>query len=79
MINESKVLKGSVSSNLNKLKLTKSAAERNCPTLNSQSWYICTGTINEDMLIVSEKDMVCATSDNHQKKVENHCKLYRNS
>ena len=76
MINESKVLKSSISSKLqlNKLKLTEKAAACHCPTLNSQSWFVCTGTINEDVLIVDEIDMICATSDHHHKKLEEHCR-----
>ena len=76
MINESKVLKGSNSSNLklNMLKLTEKAATCHCPTLNAETWFICTGTIHKDMFIVSEKDMMCATSDRHQKSLEKHCR-----
>ena len=75
MINESKVLKGSNSFNLqlSTLKLTEKAATCHCPTLNAETWFICTGTIHEDMFIVSEKDMICATSDHHQQRLEKHC------
>ena len=77
MINESKVLKGTNSTHLNLLKLTEGASACGCLTLKPQLWYICTGTIDENMLIVSENDMVYAASDHQEEKVERHCKLMK--
>ena len=77
MINESKVLKGSNSSHLNMLKLTEGALACGCLTLKPQLWYICTGTRKEDVLIVSEDDMVYAASEQYKDKVERHCKLMK--
>ena len=77
MINESKVLKGSNSSHLNSLKLTEGASACGCLTLKPHLWYICTGTRNEDMLIVSENDMVYVAPDHYEEKVEKHCKLMK--
>lgn len=77
MINESKVLKGSNSTHLNQLKLTEGASACGCLMVKPQLRYICTGTRKEDMLIVSENDMVYAVSDQQEDKVERHCKLMK--
>ena len=78
MINESKVLKGSNSTHLNLLKLTEGATACDCLTVKPQLWYICTGTRNKDMLIVSQNDMVYAATDQQGDKVEKHCKSMKN-
>ena len=78
MINSSQVIKGSNSTHLNMLKLTEEASACGCLTLESQLWYVCTGTRKEDMLIVSENDIIYAASDNrHQQKLERHCNLMK--
>ena len=77
VINESRVVKGSNSSHLTMLKLTEKASKCNCLTLDSNSWYICTGTRYENILIVSENDLLYAASHHYQEKVARHCKLMK--
>ena len=73
MINESRVVKKSNSSHLTTVKLTEKASECDCITLNSQTWYVFTGTTNEDMLIINENDVVYEAPDHYQENLEKHC------
>lgn len=71
------VLKGSNLTHVNMLKLTEEASTFDCPTLKSQSWYVCTGTVKEDVFTVSKMDMMCAASPHHTIKLQEHCKLMK--
>ena len=72
-IKEGQVIKGSNTS-LTMIKISHEALACNCPPFNSHSWYVFTGTVEEDMLIVTDKDTVCAVSKHSIHTLERNCR-----
>ena len=72
-VKEGQVIKGSNTS-LTMIKISHEALACECPTFNSHSWYVFTGTVEEDMLIVTDRDTVCAVSQHKIHQLETSCR-----
>jgi len=72
-IKQGHVIKGS-NSIVNKIKITHEALACHCPTFDSESWYVFTGVIEEDVLVVTDKDTACPASKHHIHKLETRCR-----
>jgi len=72
-IKEGQVIKGSNTS-LSMIKISHEALACECPTFNSHSWYVFTGTVEEDKLIVTDQDTICAVSQHKIHQLEKSCR-----